>query len=269
LIGIYRGIAGLFRKTVRINPKSEWITLSGVVLTMVVFSFSRYVLPHYIFVFYPLAAILTAKTLAEILENPSRLTVGVFWIQFANVAVIWITGFLILVYVFPTRSIYIWLIFILAVILSLLFITQRNATEVRVIVPSVIAIVGINFILNSHFYPELLKFQSDIQAAAIINKSNAPRERVYTFNFYRYSLEFKTGKFNAEVRDSSVLRTLIRQKNLWVFTDQAGFGFVRSIDSLPKKVYVLNDYPVTLLTGKFLNAKTREKVLKKTYLMNY
>jgi len=47
--GISRDLFNALKKKVRLNPETEIITLSGVVLPFIAFSMSKYVLPHYIY----------------------------------------------------------------------------------------------------------------------------------------------------------------------------------------------------------------------------
>jgi 4-amino-4-deoxy-L-arabinose transferase-like glycosyltransferase len=238
-------------------------------LVIIAFSFSKYVLPHYIYVIFPLAAIITGSVIYEILGKIRVLTRTIVWIQAVCVGVTFIAGFLILTVVFPSHSIFLWTAYGAALLLSLLFMRVTGSFEIRLIVPSVIAIVGFNLILNAHFYPELIKYQSDIRAAEVISKGTIPRERIYAFNIIRYSFEYKTGKYELPVRDTSTLSRLIREKNVWIFTDRANIGVVRSIDPNPVEEYEFDDYPVTRLKGKFLNATTRSQAVSKAYLLRY
>lgn len=267
--GIYLALRNLFRIRKDKNPDREWITLAGVLLVIIAFSFSKYVLPHYIYVIFPLAAILTGSVIDEILGKIRVLTRTIVWIQAVCVGVTFIAGFLILTVVFPSHSILLWTAYCATLLLSLLFMRVTGSFEIRIIVPSVIAIVGFNLILNTHFYPELIKYQSDIRAAEVISNGTIPRERVYAFNIIRYSFEYKTGKYELPVRDTATLSRLIREKDVWIFTDRANIGVVRSINPVPVEEYEFDDYPVTRLKGKFLNAGTRSQAVSKAYLLRY
>ncbi len=59
----------LVRQRFRLQPHQEWVTMGGFVLAYVALGSSAYQLPHYIFVAFPLAAIITARLIHDMLDG--------------------------------------------------------------------------------------------------------------------------------------------------------------------------------------------------------
>jgi 4-amino-4-deoxy-L-arabinose transferase-like glycosyltransferase len=269
----FAGISkGLYRFFIRKNHSGaalELITLGGVVLPFIAFSFSKYVLPHYIFVFYPLAAIIAAKTIEEIIKDSPRVFKTFFWIQAFIIFLIWVLSFSILAFFFPTGNFLLWFIFAAIVILSVITSLQVNSNEIKIIVPSAVAIIGLNIILNAYFYPKLLEYQSDTKAALIANASKIDKSRIVTFGTAPRSFDYVTGSIPSKTTDIKKIYSLMKQGKSCIFTTDKGISIIRKLGIKPKKIYVLDSYKVTNLTLKFLNSKTRDKAINKSYLLMY
>jgi len=271
LAGFGRMFKNLFSKTYHASAESEFFTFGGIILPFIAFSLSKYVLPHYIFVFYPLVAIVTAKTLDNAIQaDTSKLFRSLFGMQVFAVCVIGIIGALLIAYVFPTTNPLIWTSYIIALAGTIYFLQRSNTSEVRLIVPSAFAIIMINIIMNSYFYPTLLNYQADLQAAKFGQAHHIPKEKIHTYgpDMCVLSFEFNSGNLNAELTDSQ-LEEYIKGKDNWLLTNSIGLEKVKALNGKPKSIVDIPNYPVTKLTGKFLNPKKRSKVVKTYYLLSF
>ena len=259
LINIFK--EGLFKVQV------ERISFFGFLLTYLVLSRSQAQLPHYIFVVFPLAAVLTAAHFAALLEQADRLHK---WIK-------WFFGFHLFIFLILLIAMGLitnipfgkmdgpwglWIFF--GIIFFMIKIGPRHQNMIqRWINMSLVLMIGLNLILNSFFYPHLLEYQWgnklakeakekkwDIKKAVLYKIPNS-----YAFHFYGQHV-FPV------IKDSSQLK-----EGQWVVAD-----------SIPAK-QVLMDFPnstilyqgdrfhVTLLTLTFLNPKTRSEEVTPYVLM--
>jgi 4-amino-4-deoxy-L-arabinose transferase-like glycosyltransferase len=248
------------------NVQTERISFFGFLLTYLVLSRSQAQLPHYIFVVFPLAAILTAAHFTSLLDQADRLHK---WIK-------WFFGFHLFIFMilliamglitnipFGKMGILGVLILFGTFIIMIKVGFSRQSLIQKWIAMSLVLMIGLNLILNSFFYPHLLQYQWgnalvqqakenqwDIKKAALykIPNSNA-------FHYYGQHV-FPV------VQDSSVLK-----EGQWILAD-----------SIPAQVLLLdfpnssilyhgNRFHITLLTLEFLNPATRHKELTPYVLM--
>lgn len=258
--GIQMVKEGLFKVS------TERISFFGFALTYFVLSRSQAQLPHYIFVVFPLAAILVAAHMAPLLEQSDRLSKGVKWFFGFHLFI-----FLILLIAMglitnlPFGKMGVWGVLILfgTFIVMIKIGLSHHGLIQKWMTMSIVLMIGLNLILNSFFYPNLLKFQWgnelakvakakqwDIQKAALYKMPNSN-----AFHFYGQHI-FPV------IKDSSMLK-----EGQWIVVEslpakQVMVDFPRS-----KILYQGNRFHVTLLTLEFLNPATRDKELTPYMLM--
>ncbi len=244
-----------------LRSNQEWISTGGFVFTYCILAKSQAQLPHYIFVVFPLAAIVTAVFLHKIffvLGNKyfkKALTIlhglifGILWI-----AIIFLMRI-------PFKEIPFY-VFVLAIIglagyLFLVFTSNKFIKLPPIIVLSLYTVIGVNFLLSSNFYPNLLKFQMGNTAANFINQSNIPKNQTYllaptesrALHFYGQHI-FGHKKNTTELLASDFV--------------------ISSTDSIPiilakfPRMKVLHkgaDFSVSMLSKEFLDPSTREQAM--------
>ena len=248
------------------NVQTERINFFGFFLTYLVLSRSQAQLPHYIFVVFPLAAILTAAHFATLLEQADRLQK---WIK-------WFFGFHLFIFMILLVAMglitnipfgkmgLLGLVILFGTLITMIKVgfSQQNLIQ-RWISMSLVLMIGLNLILNSFFYPHLLQYQWgnalvkeakekkwDIKKAAMykIPNSNA-------FHFYGQHI-FPV------IKDSSALK-----EGQWVVADS--IPAQQLLEDFPNSsiLYQGSRFHVTLLTLEFLNPATRAKELTPYVLM--
>ena len=247
-----------------IKHEREFYTLSGVLLTLLVFSLSRFQLPHYTNVIFPLLAILTADFIIR--ANSKR------DLRFINV-----TQSLILFLIFVSLFILQFLFkpeggslagltaFALTGLVLLLSIGFRIRGKTRAIFYSCLGIILLNFYLNLVFYPGLLVYQSGSRVAEFAN-THYPGQEIRTLGVLSFTIHFHA---DARVRDRKPedLKKELENSDFLVFTSET------YLDSLKMKqvdYIVLEEfehYHTTRVTGEFLNYRTRSDALRKHYLL--
>ncbi len=135
-------VRNLIRNIVqKVRLQGEFITIGGFILIFVALSLSHYKLPHYIFVVFPFAAILTANFIFQFSDS---LREKLAKYHFGFMQLFWIAAILILSIIFPIKSV------ILPLTLSGLFILSwmafralKNHPE-RILFPAILVAIGFN-----------------------------------------------------------------------------------------------------------------------------
>lgn len=244
----------------------ERISFFGFFLTYLVLSRSQAQLPHYIFVVFPLAAILTAAHLAPLLEQSDRLSKGIKWLYRFHLVIFLILLIAMgLIINIPFGNMGWWGVLIQfgTCILMLKLLLSKKGVIQKWITMSLVLMIGLNLILNSFFYPNLLQFQWgnelakeaktkqwDIKKAALYKMPNSN-----AFHFYGQHI-FPV------IKDSSLLK-----EGQWLVVEALPAKQVLIDFPNSKILYQGNRFHVTLLTLPFLNPATRAAELTPYVLM--
>ena len=262
---IAKGIAifkeGLF------NVQKERISFFGFLLTYLVLSRSQAQLPHYIFVVFPLAAVLTAAHFSALLEQADRLHKWIKWFFGFHLFIFMVLLVaMILIIKIPFGIMDgpwgLWIFF--GTIFFMFKIGPKHQSFIQKwINMSLVLMIGLNLILNSFFYPHLLQYQwgNALVQQAKTNQWDIKKAALYKIpnsNAFHYYGQYVF----PVVQDSSALK-----EGQWIVAD-----------SIPAKA-LLQDFPnsnilyhgyrfhITLLTLEFLNPATRYKELTPYVLM--
>jgi 4-amino-4-deoxy-L-arabinose transferase-like glycosyltransferase len=260
------GLAGLINEIKNLpsqisSKNSELYLISGILLVWIALSSSRFKLPHYIFVVYPLITILAAKYINGLHEF-SRWAWAQLLIGVASVSVL----IFVLVYCFPNGG------WIMPVILGLLIIGSIVCFRVSyrsgmIVIPSFILSIGIGLGLNCHFYPQLLPYQANSQVGQWIFKTSIEEGNIVGLKTGGRALDFYARRvipWNTNPEKTS----LSAQNGMVVYASQSEYDELIKY-RLPKREVALENFEVQNLTVQFLNPKTRHKVVKKNYLLFY
>ncbi|MGI4803663.1 MAG: ArnT family glycosyltransferase, partial [Janthinobacterium lividum] len=175
------------------QQKREWFCICGALLTFLVFSASKFQLPHYITIIFPFFAIITAQYLINIKTEKSWRAIR---ITQTVVLVLLIVIILILQYFYQAENItFLTILPLIAAVALFIFISVKTASgnKYKLLFQSVLVSIFINLYLNLNFYPSLLKYQSGSEAAFYIDKnsmlSNLPVAQLQQEE-YSHALEF-------------------------------------------------------------------------------
>ena len=247
----------------KFNGKSptEIITLSGFVLTFIAMSLSRYKLPHYIFVVFPLVAIITANTIYQIVDTGKfrKLFIGLQWLIWAA---LWTAVGLLTFGTFPEVS---WLIILIAIVFlisSFYYLAISNKLIDKLVYSALLLMIGVNFVLNMHFYPTLLTYQAGSVAGKYLAEMDE-KPNVYAFGVLSHGLDYYSG----EVAPAIELDVLKDHVGDWVYTSEAGKQVLDKQAINYTLIKSFKSYRVTGLTMTFLLPSTRAEALAETYLL--
>ncbi len=167
-------IIQLLKQKLRLQPQQEWLCTGGFLITYLALGSSSYQLPHYIFVAYPFAAIVTAKLLWDIVDGEKyKMFLRVMRpLQVAVSFLLLIASLVLMVYVFPQKPmiIVVWFAFFA----GWLFIALRKSLKGKIFWLTASAIIIVNVFLNNVVYPALLQYQVGSQVGRYIHKNDIP-----------------------------------------------------------------------------------------------
>lgn len=242
----------------------EFISISGFTLMLVSLSLSKYQLPHYVFIVFPLAAVMAAKyfTDSEAYAKKSR----AFTVVQLILAVALLVAALFLQYSFGENSIWqlLLLVFLFAVTVFVFFKTRHPLYF------SVAAVVSFNLLLSLFYFPAMLSYQHGNNFGRYVKEHTAEKN---AYVFYHCSNDFSTTFYAQQMPDTTLWNRedfrafLNSKKSVLAITPQAGIDELKA-DSIPFEiVQQQNSMRISQLNLKFLNPETRESVCKKMYLV--
>lgn len=259
---LYAAVFQFFRKYFKQPTQAEWYCISGSLLTLLVFSVSKFQLPFYIVIVFPFFSILCAQYLCTLKLESSVKAVRIVQIVVGSLMMILI---LLLQYFFRPQTFTVNTIVLLSIPVMLFFRVTVAEISGRLMIFLQICTVAffVNFYFNTVYYPALIKYQGDSEAAFWINSHNKQQLPVVQTRLgIGYSLNFYT---NAPVYYSrNGEESALPAKPYLLYADTELINqYVASGMSL-KRLKTFENYRITRLKGKFLNAATRKETLSTT-----
>lgn len=260
-------VALVFRLNLSVKQKflsqenEESIIIGGFVLTYIVLALSQYQLPHYIFVVFPLAAILVAKLLHDFFEGKFLILFKTLnAIQIFISALLLLASLLLFVYVFKGDW-WCYVVWVLGVVVWFYLLFKKRHTIFWL---PVIAMITANIIATNHFYKTLI---SDYQASSTIGRyilqHNIPAHKIciYQFDDPANSLHFYAQRL---IERNDTLKPIMPE---YVITCNAGLDSLNAHQIAYAILLQGKMYKVSELTPEFINPKTRVSALKDYYLL--
>lgn len=272
VLGLGKNLIVLFRSRFKSGYLNEAFATGGFILIFTALSLSKYKLPHYIYVTFPLAAIIAARFLVADVIHAARkqLAFTIAGLYILCAVLLTCISFLIIGYIFPDAPLLTWLIALLMLIAMFAFLFVRKTLTERIILPLLAALIGCYFVGFSWFYPELLKYQSSNAAGRTI-ASLGLKEKEYfiSSNTFEHSIDFYSGVTAHYIGlDSAQINDALRvYDTIYIYTDQEGYS---TIINSPCNFSTYEEYKhfgVQFLTPEFLNPSTRATREKKRYLL--
>lgn len=258
--GVFTETKFFVKNKFRYIAGKEFLTVGGFWLVILLFSFSKFKLPHYLNGLIPVLSVFTSAFLYSLKENSKTKIVNVLLIiqtivVFAGTAVL---AFL-LIYFTGINNVFFYTISVLC-FAGLFYLIFRNDSVFRkYLLVSLIFSVAINIFLNTQFYPVLTRYQGGMKLAEFVNESHMPKDKILMPEDYEtWSFDFYTKRNTPRVSLEK-----IKSGNILLVKEH----------DLPKifhKYQILKTethYRITRLSLKFLNPKTRASQLEKYCLI--
>jgi hypothetical protein len=262
--GLIAGLIYLIKSKFKLNAGQEGLTIAGFTITYVSLASSNYQLPHYIYVVLPLLAIMTAKFIYQIYSGVHKLQQRFTYLQYFLIIVLAVLPGVILWFVFPTQSIFIWILALLPAMATMIFLLSTKEKKYHLISASLIMITFVNIFLSGWFYPELLNYQSGNMVGRKVDELNIAKDAFYTYN---YPGSTRNIHFYSKRIVTSMADPFSMNKAIYVLTGEDGLSSIKQQKNQFEIILKGEDYPVSQLTPEFLNVKTRTGVTKKYYLV--
>jgi len=254
-------VVTVIRQRFKLSERQEFLTTGGFLLAYISLGISKYQLPHYIFVVFPLVAIMTAKLVSDLLDGKYKSLYSIMKpVQFFISAVLLVAAFLTFCFVFKTTSFFIWLFLWLLLTFCWLVLVFKKSISGKMVWTSASAIIIANVFMSLHFYPQLLKYQAGSQVGRFIKQyypdkkvtAFAPEDPLNAISFYAdkiIGLNYKPQKKDIILTMQKGLDSLEQQQLHYNILTQGKY------------------FSVSQLTPEFLNPATRDSATHIYYLL--
>jgi hypothetical protein len=266
IAGYLGSVFDLFKEKTKLYSidNQEFITLGGCTLGYISLATSKYQLPHYIFVIYPLAAVMAARFMYDLLFEQKfglggKILRGVHWFL---ITMLWMIPFMVVKYVFPNDVVVKFLGLTFVSITVLIFVAGALRKN-DLIKSSLYTVLTINVFGTTFFYPQLLAYQEGADIGEKIHQEKVPENQFFTFQYdASSSLHFyaqRIVKRKDEIEDVNFGDLFLTgEKGMQALQD---FGY--DLDYIESG----NTFFVTNLTFPFLDEKTRQNVVGQYFLV--
>ncbi|MCW5515928.1 ArnT family glycosyltransferase [Muriicola sp. Z0-33] len=266
ILGYWSGIRTLFKQRFILNPKYDFLTLGGIGFIFLIISFAQFKLPHYLNIVIPLFALLTSSYLVRINQSNKLKTLKILLgIQYFILSLVFIASVFICFYVFKEAKpiSYIWIVILLLLIVYYCF--KKEDYVLRIITVTVFSSVLLNAVLNSHFYPSLLEYQGGSAMSKVVSKEGIAINNIYKINSrHSWALDFYNRRPVA-IRSLDELKQL---KDIWIYATDKDLNALKTSGIDWDKQHTVDQFRITRLQGRFINPKSRNKVLNKMHLVH-
>jgi len=259
---LYAAIVQFFRKNFKQPLQAEWYCICGSLLTFFVFSISKFQLPFYIVIVFPFFSILCAQWLYAIKSESSIKAIQITQTVVASIMVLLI---LLLHYFFRPANLTVFSGFLMGLSVILFIIITKTASlgRFKILFQTCAVVFFVNLYFNLAYYPRLLKYQGDSEAAFWINAHNPDHLPVVQTRIgYGFALELYT--------EASVFYSwpgelsLLPKKPYLLYADTDLINQFISKGLKVKRLQIFDTYRISRLKGRFLNHTTRHETLAKT-----
>jgi 4-amino-4-deoxy-L-arabinose transferase-like glycosyltransferase len=263
LIGFTAEIVRLFKQKLRITQQDEWISTGGFLLTYCALATSHYQLPHYIFVVFPLAAVVTGKFLFELLCSDNWLKWRTPLFVFHSIVFLLLFLALLALLYWPFQSISKWVVIAALIFLGLLIVMIIKGTlaQPNILLISVFTIIVLNIFLDAFIYPALLQYQQSIRVASIIRDQKLPKEHFFIYHTEQErSLQFYTNASFVQLDNEDSL-----QHGDYILTSAKQWDGMNK--GLYRIIYCGEGFHVSTLSLNFLNPAKRKNEVAIYYIL--
>lgn len=261
---LWRRLRDSFRGKFRLPEGDEAYSLGGFVLSFAALSLSQYKLPHYIFITLPWAAVLTARWLT------SGVGKGWYILQYFVLTVLAAAAFLLTGFVFPTANPVIWGVVtgVFGYVLIQCWRQPFPSAPAVLVQRCSLAFLGAASVLNFHFYPNLLPYQSTAAAPRYAREKQIPLDRLAFYHRHGHALDFYAQRILPQMETpGDIVETARRTGPFWLYTDEAGRARLDSAGVPYCPTATFGHFQVALLKPAFLNPATRTQALDPVYLL--
>ena len=258
------GITTLFMKRDRDVNKKSLIITGGLLVTFIMFSVSKFQLPHYIIIVFPQFAIITSDYLLSLRSEKV--------IRILNIVqlILFLMGIAFIIFITRMSGLTNWsiplLLIVIGTLLLILFFRQNNLTSLIGKGISISMMVYLFCLIS--IYPPLLQYQAGMVAAKWLN-DNSKSTPVVMYRCDFETFDFYTKATVNRVSNMDSLRKISFNRPVIIFTASKEMEKLKLDGSNLKVVKEFRYFHISKLTRKFLQKETREDETEKYVLAEY
>ena len=263
ILGIVSQVWRLAREKFRISGDQEWVSTGGFLVTYSALASSRFQLPHYIYVVFPLAAIIAGRWLFQLLygQHLTRWVKPLLVTQIVTGILLSAGLFLLLVIPFPPPNLALIALALVAFAILTTAIEKKWVPLPSMVTVSVMAILFINVFLDLGFYPRLLQYQTSVKVSRFISKNHIAADHVFIYMLdEERSLHFYCNHSFVHVTSPDSLR-----QQDYLLTSADGMASIQP--GRFRLIFSGEGFHVSTLTVPFLNPSTRRRETKPYFLL--
>lgn len=266
LPALFLAVKLLFKQKFSITQQQEFITTGGFLFTYLILARSQAQLPHYIFVVYPLASVITAKFLYDIfyLNKWMKWEKGLYYFHLFIFGLLWIAIIAITGLVFEEVSKIVPVMAIVGLGVFIGVAANRTASIPKQLTMAMMTSMGVNILLTSSFYPNLLKYQMGNDAAKVIQSQQLNPEEIKLYGIHNSNALHFYAKHIFPYQPNK--QTFSADEK--VLTSKDSVAVFKHIFPSAKTIHEGNQFSVSLLTFQFLNPATRDAETPKYVILD-
>ncbi|MCZ4245378.1 ArnT family glycosyltransferase [Pedobacter punctiformis] len=258
----YVGVVNLFKRKNRTDLPAETIIIwASAAVTFLIFSLSKFQLPHYILIIFPQFAIITALYLKKLGEKGLKI-----FSTIQNLIYILVVILLSALAIFYNLDYKYLAIAVVVLIFGIAFLLFKGTSVSHIIARNTFLSAGLMIFLSAFFYPSVMKYESGMHAGKWLSENYPTGKPAVLLNIDSYSFDFYAHGEPKYFWSYEELDKAIDKKELIIYLPETEMANLKS----RYQVEVLKDfeyYHVTKLKGNFINPKTRPATLIKYYLV--
>jgi hypothetical protein len=266
LIALFFAVKEMLFNKFRLYGNAEWISTGGFIITYCILARSQAQLPHYIFVVFPLAAIITARFLYRLLYTNEwagwRRPLLIF--HAVIFSLLWIAVIGLVSWPFKQVPGYVVVIAGLCFIIFFVILFSKKRALPVLLSVAFFTVIGVNIFLDTAFYPNVLKYQLGNDAAAFITQKKLPKDKITIYGIHEgRALHFYGQHIFPE-------RTAVQdfQSSDMVLTSKDSTVVFQHLFPAMQVIHEGSHFGVTALSLPFLNPATREQEVLKYVIID-
>jgi len=186
LIALVFAAKELVVKKSRLAANEEFITTGGFLITYCILARSQAQLPHYIFIVFPLAAVVTAKFLYRLVYTDELIKwkKPLLVIHAVIFSLLWIATITLMAWPFEAIPKFVTVIAGICFVVFFVILFSKKIQLPVFLAIAFFTVIGVNIFLSTSFYPNVLKYQLGNDAAAFINEQHIPKEKISIYGIH-------------------------------------------------------------------------------------
>ena len=250
-------VINIFARVKSTINNQRWIIGGSVLISFLMFSVSKFQLPHYIVILFPLFAMMAAAYLVESASQKILKKINIFQAVLFALLVAAITA-LIIIYAFDNVT---WFLIIVGLIIVAVVFYKPGNILLAVLKKNIGFALLLAIFLNCLFYPAILKYQAGMMAGKWLNQRQVTKE-VTLYKCLSSSFDFYyMGSVNYSNPTAATINKMQTKDSLLLLYSLKD---LKDINTDSVNLSVLKSFPyfkVSQVTGKFINHKTRKDVV--------